>query len=139
MWLFSETGFVSAVQHRDDPEKFIVRARDRESLEPLAKFARTKIVSNQGTDYPFRVFVSRKRFGQWAAKQIEKLTYTNYKSKMHQTRGADFCDALHDVWADMQAVSPGRSRKASYYDYVWGDEPQEHALDNQGIPFGLRR
>lgn len=139
MWLFSETGFVSAVQHRDDPDKFIVRARDRKSLEPLAKFAKVKIISGGGTDYPFRIFVSRKKFAAWTAKQIEEMSYTNYKSKMYQTRGADFCDALHDVWADMQAVSPGRSRRSSYYEDVWGDEAQEHTLDSHGIPLGLKR
>ena len=139
MWLFSETGFVSAVQHRDDPDTFIIRARDRKSLEPLAKFAKTKIIENTGTDYPFRVFITRKQYAQWVAKQIESLDYTNYKSRMHTSRGADFCDALHDVWADMQAVSPNRKRRSRYSEDVWGSEFQEHALDQHGIPLGSRR
>lgn len=108
MWLFSETGFVSAVQHRDHPKSFIVRGRDRKSLEPLAKFARAKIVETESADYPFRVVVSRKKFGAWVAEQIENLDYTNYKGRMYSTR-PEFGNALHNVWDDMHAVSPGRA------------------------------
>ena len=32
MWIFTETGFVSAVQHRENPDYLMVRARDRQSL-----------------------------------------------------------------------------------------------------------
>lgn len=145
MWIFSETGFVSAVQHRDDPNKFIVRGRDRKSLEPLAKMARTKIIENEGTDYPFRVFVTRKRFGQWVAKQIENLDYTNYKGRMYSTR-PEFGNALHDVWSDMHAVSPGRQhwgrgRHEAYVEDVWGpyDDEPDYARDVNGIPLGLKR
>lgn len=141
MWIFSETGFVSAVQHRDDPNKFIVRGRDRKSLEPLAKMARVKIIENKGTDYPFRVFVTRKRFAQWVAKQVENLDYTNYKGRMYSTR-PEFSEALHDVWSDMHAVSPGRSPRRStlsrYEADVWGDF-DEYATDEYGIPLSLRR
>ena len=34
MWIFTSTGFVSAVVHRDDADLIVVRARDRESLQP---------------------------------------------------------------------------------------------------------
>lgn len=125
MWLFSETGFVSAVAHRDDKNKFIVRGRDKQSLEPLAKFARTKIIEGGGTDYPFRVFVSKKKFTEWTLKQIENLEYTNYKSRMYTTRGPEFCDALHDVWSDMQQVSPKKGGKVGYAGRDYGKVPQD--------------
>lgn len=139
MWLFSETGFVSAVQHRDDPNKFIVRGRDRKSLEPLAKMARAKIIENAGTDYPFRVFVTRQKFAKWVSKQIENLDYTNYKGRMYSTR-PEFGNALHNVWSDMHDVSPGRSwrdREQEYIEDVWGDT--DYATDIHGIPLGLKR
>lgn len=35
MWLFTTQGFYSAVAHRSDPSRAIVRARAREDLEAL--------------------------------------------------------------------------------------------------------
>ena len=37
MWIFTQTGFVSAVRHRSEPDTLMVRARDRESLVALAE------------------------------------------------------------------------------------------------------
>lgn len=133
MWFFSETGFVSAVQDRKNPEKFVVRGRDRVSLEPLAKFARTKIIDNEGTDYPFRVYVTKKRFAEWVQKQIEALTYTNYKSRMYTTRGPEFVDALHDVWADMHRVTPKGAKRQWWDEVDVLDEEFEQSL----IPVGV--
>ena len=106
MWFFSETGFVSAVQDIDNSDMFVVRGRDRKSLQPLADFADVKILNNRGTDYPFRVYVGKNIFSAWVSEQIDNLTYTNYKGHMHKTRGWEFCDALHDVWSAMHAVAP---------------------------------
>ena len=36
MWIFTETGFVSAVRHFKEKDKLVVRARDQKSLEGLA-------------------------------------------------------------------------------------------------------
>ena len=47
MWVFTETGFVSAVAHRDNPEILIVRSRDRHSIEPLALLARQTLSPGQ--------------------------------------------------------------------------------------------
>jgi len=106
MWIFSETGFVSAVLDRKDDSRFVVRGRDSESLMPLADYAVTDVVSGGGTDYPFRVFVDRIVFLGWLSGQVGAIDYTNYKSRMYETRGEQFVEALHDVWEDMQAISP---------------------------------
>ena len=39
MWVFTETGFVSAVRKVDSPSKITVRSRDKQSLEVLAELA----------------------------------------------------------------------------------------------------
>ena len=117
MWLFSETGFVSAVQDMSDSEIFTVRGRDRESLEPLSRLYKVKIRENEGTDYPYRVSVSKDQFASWVADQIENLDYTNYKSRMYQSRGENFTEALHDVWEDMHSVSP-KNKKTKWNSYL---------------------
>jgi hypothetical protein len=107
MWLFSETGFVSAVVDLQDKNKMIVRGRDRKSLDPLAKLARVKILDTPERDYPHRVFVSKKKFAEWVMGNIETMQYNNYKSRMYQTRGADFTHALSEVWSVMHQVEEG--------------------------------
>jgi hypothetical protein len=36
MWIFTETGFVSAVRKSDAPSKVTARARDKQSLQVLS-------------------------------------------------------------------------------------------------------
>lgn len=107
MWLFSETGFVSAVVDLQDKNKMIVRGRDKKSLEPLAKLARVKILDTPQRDYPHRVFVSKKKFTEWVVENISSMQYNNYKSRMYQTRGADFTHSLSEVWSVMHQVEEG--------------------------------
>jgi hypothetical protein len=105
MWIFSETGFVSVVAHRDDDDTFLVRSRDRKSLETLSKVSKAGIIETVDSDYPFRVYISRDSFAKWSADQIKKLDYPNYKGRMYTAR-PEFGNALHDVWEDMHQVSP---------------------------------
>ena len=105
MWVFTETGFVSAVRKSDRPDVYTVRSRDRKSLEPLASFASVEIVETPYGDYPLRVFVEPAVFTEWLADQAMGIEYSNFKSRVGQTRGYKFVDALHDVWAAMLATA----------------------------------
>ena len=104
MWVFTETGFVSAVMHRDDENVIVVRARETESLDGIAALADSKIVSTPNRDYPWRVHVSRATFQQWLASSADDLRYTNYKNRIHETRGDEFYSALSKVWSVMHDV-----------------------------------
>jgi len=64
MWLFTDTGFVSAVSDGSD---LMVRSRDRESLEPLAAVAKVEIKKTPKNDYPYRVHVKHEVFAEWVA------------------------------------------------------------------------
>jgi hypothetical protein len=109
MWVFTETGFISAVRKNDHPDVYTVRARDRESLEPLAAFAKAEIVETPYGDYPLRAFVEPAVFTEWLAGHASSIEYDNFKSRVTKTRGYDFVDALHNVWVAMLEVQ--RSRK----------------------------
>lgn len=111
MWLFTDTGFISAVTHRDDSNLMMVRARDKKSLEPLAKYSRTEIEKTPTADYPWRTVVSKKQLKTWMAKAIDDAEYDNFKSRVAKTRGHEFVDALHDVWATMHKVEEGHKKK----------------------------
>jgi NADH dehydrogenase FAD-containing subunit len=110
VWVFSGTGFVSAVRKTDRPDVITVRSRDRKSLEPLATKASVEIKVSPYGDYPYRAFVEPAIFTQWVAEQADEIDYDNFKNKVAKTRGYDFVDALHNVWVAMLGAE-GSSRE----------------------------
>lgn len=104
MWVFTSTGFISAVRKHDRPNVITVRSRDRRSLEALVEFAGAEIKVSPFGDYPYRAFIEPEVFTKWVAEQADAIDYDNFKSKVGSTRGYEFTDALHDVWVAMLAV-----------------------------------
>jgi len=108
MWLFSETGFVSAVVDPTDKNKIVVRAREKESLKPLMAMTGVKMTyPKRATDYPHRVVVTRQQYADWVLSLVEQMQYTNYKTQVSKTRGHDFAHPLHQVWSTMLQLEEG--------------------------------
>jgi len=101
MWIFTETGFISAVRKDDRPEVITVRARDRESLEPLASTAGVEIAKSPHGDYPYRAFLSPEVFAAWVSEVALSLDYDNFKSHIARTKGYDYAHTLGSVWSVM--------------------------------------
>lgn len=110
MWIFTQTGFVSAVRHYSEPDIIVVRARDSESLETLATSAGVPIQKSPVNDYPYRVHVEEKRFNSWLLANVASLDYTNFKDRVHDTRGDHFASALMGVWDIMHDVEDDDAR-----------------------------
>jgi hypothetical protein len=104
MWIFTSTGFVSAVQKPGSTE-LTVRARDHRSLEPLAADTGVDITHTPMADYPYRLVVTREGFSAWIVSCVDDLDYPNFKSQVARSRGHAFAHALSDVWSDMHAVT----------------------------------
>lgn len=126
MWVFTETGFVSAVVHRDDETKLMVRARDRKSLDGLVDLAGVKVIDTPTGDYPHRVVVSKDQFQQWVTSSVDEMSYPNFKSRVAVIRGSEFAGPLHDVWDAMHGVEEDPNRKGwrtwdRYEDYEYGE------------------
>ena len=113
MWIFTSTGFVSTVQHRDDPERLVVRARDRVSLEPLIARTGAEVNPWQGSDYAFRIVVDRPAFEAWLADQARAISYTNFKTSALHARGGRFERTLHRVWDVMMAFQIAEEQDAA--------------------------
>jgi hypothetical protein len=111
MWIFSNTGFVSAVSNGRD---LIVRSRDRESLEPLAESANSEIIATPANDYPYRTIVSHEVFSRWVSHMASNITYKNFKSEVAATRGHDFAHPLMKVWSAMHKVEDTAARVQSF-------------------------
>jgi hypothetical protein len=110
MWIFTETGFVSAVANIDDDASLVVRSRDRQSLESLAALDGDQIIVGAGSDYPYRLLCTRTVFTTWLASQVSALDYPNFKSRVHDTRGDTWASALLDVWSAMCDVTDSAAR-----------------------------
>lgn len=103
MWLYTETGFVSAVANKDN-ENLIVRARDRVSLGGLSSLTGNEIEVGQGTDYPYRLSCTKEIFNAWASEHILNISYPNFKNRIYETRGPRFAQVLSEVWFSMLEV-----------------------------------
>ena len=107
MWIFTNTGFVSAVSNGRD---LMVRSRDRESLEPLAESANSEIIATPAIDYPYRTIVSHEVFSRWVSHMASNITYKNFKSEVAAARGHDFAHPLMKVWSAMHEVEDKEAR-----------------------------
>lgn len=110
MWIFTTSGFVSAVQDWNDTTMLVVRARDRKSLELLGAAASSEIVHTPTADYPYRLSVGKVAFSTWVAQEALAIDYPNFKSAVSGILGGAYGHALMDVWSAMHAVEDTGSR-----------------------------
>ncbi len=128
MWLFTETGFVSAVQHRTEDNTLVVRARDRISLLPLVEAYGVEIKTDKYTDYPYRVFLPKESFAAWVTDSIKFLEYGNFKNQVAITRGKEFAHTLGSVWSTMLDTEDEEARSR----YTQADMDWETTYANEG-------
>ena len=107
MWVFTTSGFISAV-YKD--EALQVRARDRKSLEHLAKETGQVIISTPLADYPYRIAITNEQFALWVYKQAMSVDYKNFKSEVANSRGYSYAKPLNQVWSVMHEVEDAKAR-----------------------------
>jgi hypothetical protein len=110
MWIFTETGFVSAVEDRHNPQNVSVRARDKVSLVAVSAATGEPILRSPDGDYPYRVFISKDAFAAWLADEASQIDYRNFKGRVFDTRGHEFAHELGRVWSVMLAVEDEDAR-----------------------------
>lgn len=110
MWIFTDSGFISAVRKTDRPDILTIRARDEQSLLALAELTNQPVAHSPRGDYPYRIFVKDTELASWLSSQVMQLEYDNFKNRVYKTRGRKFVDALHDVWSVMHQVEVLESR-----------------------------
>lgn len=110
MWIFTTSGFVSAVQDRND-RTIIVRSRDRASLEQISTMFQVSINQTPLADYPYRIFLKREEFVTWISTEASAIDYHNFKSEVAAIRGKKFSRTLGDVWSTMLQVEDTTARK----------------------------
>ena len=121
MWIFTDTGFISAVRKPWAKDKMTVRARDKQSLAELSRVSGEEIATTLDSDYPHRVVVEDKVFKSWLVESIDTMDYDNFKNRVYETRGKYFARLLGEVWSVMLGAE---DVKRSYE-----DEPEDWKLE----------
>jgi hypothetical protein len=111
MWLFTETGFLSAVQKDPKSEVLTVRARDRESLKDLSEKFSLKVVRTPMADYPYRVEIPKDQFAHWVAGEVAAIDYSNFKNQVSLVRDSKFAKLLGKVWSVMLDAEDSGARE----------------------------
>ena len=132
MWIFTTDAFTSAVQHRDDSTKLMVRARDRKSLESLVQtindtletaggehaYSSADIYREEKSDYRWRIVVTREHYALYVSSEVlNYITYDNFKSAAQKRRTDYFHDVLMDIWVAGHLLTDeedGKPRKISF-------------------------
>ena len=109
MWIFTTSGFVSAVQDKADCT-IIVRSRDRLSLSDISEQFNARLVATPRADYPYRLVLKPQQFADWVKEQAVSIDYPNFKSAVKIYRGATFANVLNKVWSVMHGVEDGEAR-----------------------------
>ena len=107
MWIFTTSGFVSAVFKDGELQ---VRARDAESLALLAKYTGQEIIKTPFADYPYRLITNKESFSHWFSNEALNVNYSNFKSEMASIRGYEFARPLNKVWYVMHDVEDTEAR-----------------------------
>ena len=123
MWVFSIYGFysIACATKTDgtlDPAMVMVRARCKDHLQNLQKrcpeLAGSKILSPPNRDYGYRLIVPKSIWVAALKEMAEEQTWGNFKNEVAQRMGpdgADYSDALHDVWRTMYRLQESETRQ----------------------------
>lgn len=154
MWLITQTGFYSAVQHRDDQNILVVRTRVYADALHLADFLVARfpddyvnalpanlIQTNEYSDYPWRVFVPRTQWVDFTMFESQAIAYGNFKDQVKKTQGYERAGVYGSVWStllELERKDPANSRRRGGYanpiDLALGEaleylEPDPEELD----------
>ena len=118
MWVFSKTGFVSIVAHRDDPDALMVRGRTREDVENYVDATGPprfhgpasvgEVYETPDGDYRWRVVMSRGAATAGVAGLCMAIDYDNFKDACHELNEPDRDMALMRVWSAMNNLQRNR-------------------------------
>ena len=110
MWLMTTRGFYSVVEHRDDAERLLVRARCQADIAALSELVAGEPMRLDDADYAWRVETTRDEWQAAMQVLVGEITYPNFKSAIKDDAHVH---AYHQVWGVMNelndTVGPARA------------------------------
>lgn len=101
MWIFTKWGFISVVEDKSNPSFFVVRSREKYSLEEVVSRLEKdyEIFTNIGTDYIYRIFVPKEEFVYLMVKELNSIGYNNFKQAAEEyIKEDEWLNTLANVW-----------------------------------------
>ncbi len=99
----TNVGYVSVVDKKRTDKNLTMRSRDRDSIrllmDTIGHFD-AEITEGGGTDYPYRIVLSREELKAILASQVDQLDYYNFKTEATRIRGRKYHDFLMNVWTE---------------------------------------
>ena len=82
MWVYTNKGFFSIVEDKDNSTKLLVRARIKGDLERLFRpyFSTLDVEETNDADYRFRVRLDRPVVTNAIGVAVDEIDYTNFKN-----------------------------------------------------------
>lgn len=105
MWLMTTRGFYSVVEHRDDADRLLVRARCKADIDALADLVQAEPVWLQHADYAWRIEVTRAAWAEAMQTLVAEIAYPNFKDAVPDPAHHD---AYMGVWGVMRALDDRR-------------------------------
>lgn len=136
MWLFTPHGFYSAVEHRNQPDTIIVRARDADDLEALRSYIPDlEVVETTNADYRYRAFVSRSEWASAVSTMSRQIDYDNFKNAVKKRQGEHRASVYMRVWSAMLALQPALFGDRAFLDdsYYHDEYALEYEDDEDGL------
>ena len=97
MWIFTDKGFLSIVQHKDFPDFFQVKSRTRSPLEMLWPEHDVEVID--WADYRFRISIRKDMVTPVLVGLLEEVLYTSFKNECHDD--LEYYYALCRIWTTM--------------------------------------
>lgn len=102
MWLFTTHGFFSIVQHKDNPDYLLVRARVKGDIERY--FPGADVQRTDDADYLYRATIPRSQVMDVVMDVVRNIDYTSFKGalkdKSRYAYHMDASAAMRDMQAD---------------------------------------
>ena len=111
MWIYSLKGFVSVVQHEDDSNRVVIRARLKADVEGFKEMFESmglktsEIAVTTKADYKYRFVADRADWISVMTKLMQDVKYTNFKDAVYKSDTRAMRDKRHDVYLDIWSVS----------------------------------
>jgi hypothetical protein len=99
MWLLTTQGFYSVVQHGEDANFLLVRARVRSDLAALTRLIpNLEIFETPDADYRWRATVTRMQWQVALTALGREIDYDNFKGAVRERSGGERAALYGRVW-----------------------------------------
>lgn len=115
MWVMTTRGFFSAVQHRTEPDKVLVRARTEDDIRELEKIVEIEPISMTSSDYEWRIEMPMADWLKALTTIALDIDYDNFKNGVKKAQGQERASIYMSVWSVLLRLEKGRKKVLKHH------------------------